>query len=109
MTYKSYKSFKASSKNSTIRKSRELCRNIIGPDLTFIVINLTQKCQMERLRARHGEKGGNGAKVHALFNKMYEMYEPAGEDEDGARNITVTEDMSVDDVMHLVMETIAKI
>ena len=49
------------------------------------------------------------AKVHALSNKIYAMYEPAGEDEEGARNITVTEDMSVDDVMHLVMETIAKI
>ena len=100
----------ASPKNSTIRKSRQLCRSIIGPDLTFIVINMTQKCQMARIRARHGgEKGGNMAKVHALSNKIYAMYEPAGEDEDGARNITVTEDMSVDDVMHLVMETIAKI
>ena len=65
---------------------------------------------MARLQARHGERGGNnGAKVQALFNKMYAMYEPAGEDEEGARNITVTEDMSVDDVMRLVMETIAKI
>ena len=64
---------------------------------------------MARLQARHGERGGNnGAKVQALFNKMYAMYEPAGEDEEGAVNVSVTEDMSRDDVLQRVLETIAK-
>ena len=40
---------------------------------------------------------------------MYEMYEPAGEDEEGACNITVSEEMSIDDVKNLVLKTIAKI
>ena len=64
---------------------------------------------MARLRVRHGEKAGSGSKINDLFNQMYDMYEPAGEDEEGARNVTVTEEMSVEDVMNLVIETIAKI
>ena len=72
-------------------------------------MNLTKSCQEARLRARHGEKAGNGAKVNVLFKQLYDMYEPAGEEEEGARNITVTEEMSVDDVMKLVMDTISKI
>ena len=103
------KASQALSINLTARKSRELCRSIIGPGLTFIVMNLTKSCQEARLRARHGEKAGNGAKVNVLFKQLYDMYEPAGEEEEGARNITVTEEMSVDDVMKLVMDTISKI
>ena len=37
---------------------------------------------------------------------MYDLYEPAGEDEEGANNITITEDMSTDDVMKLVLKKI---
>ena len=38
--------------------------------------------------------------------KMLELYEPAGEDEEGAVNVMITEDMSVDDVLQKVMEAI---
>ena len=41
--------------------------------------------------------------------KMFDLYEPAGEDEEGAFNVVVTEDMSRDDVLKRVLETIAKI
>ena len=36
----------------TIRKSRDMCRSIIGPDVTFIVLSLTKSCQMKRLAGR---------------------------------------------------------
>ena len=39
---------------------------------------------------------------------MFDMYEPAGEDEEGAVNVSVTEDMSREDVLQRVLETIAK-
>ena len=65
---------------------------------------------MARIRARHGdEKGGNMAKVHALSNKIYAMYEPAGEDEEGAHNVTITEDMSREDVLKRVMAVIESV
>ena len=86
----------------TIRKSRDLCRSIIGPDVTFIVLSLTKSCQMKRLA---GREGGGG---EALFEKMLDLYEPAGEDEEGAVNVMISEDMSTDDVLKEVMNAIAK-
>ena len=40
---------------------------------------------------------------------MFDMYEPAGEDEEGAYNVTITEDMSKDNVLKQVLDIIAKI
>ena len=71
--------------------------------MTFIILNLTKSCQMKRLAGREGAVGGA-----EMFNKIFELYEPAGEDEDGAVNVTVTEDMSTDDVLKYVLEAIAK-
>ena len=86
----------------TNRKSRDLARSIIGSGLMFIVLNLTKSCQMKRLA---GREGGGG---EALLEKMIELYEPAGEDEEGAVNVMITEDMSMDDVLQEVMNAIAK-
>ena len=43
-----------------------------------------------------------------MFDKMFDLYEPAGEGEEGAVNVTVTEEMSTDDVLKHVMEAITK-
>ena len=91
----------------TIRRSRDLCRSILGPDVIFIVLNLTKSCVKKRLEVRSG--GGENAKKSAEIGiKLYDMYEPAGEDEEGAHNITITEDMSTDDVLKLIVDKIGK-
>ena len=90
------------------RRSRDLCRSILGPDVVFIVLNLTKSCIKKRLAGRHGE-GENAERFSEVGQKMYDLYEPAGEDEDGAHNITITEDMSTDDVANLILEKIGKI
>ena len=92
---------------SSIRKSRDMCRELIGPDVTFIVMNLTKSCQKKRLEHRHGD--GMGDDFPETLNKMFDAFEPAGEDEEGAHNVMVDEDMSPDDVLKLVLEVIAKI
>ena len=53
----------------TDRKSRELCREIFGPEneVIFLVMNLTKSCQKERLAARHGE----GETVEKLLDLMH--------------------------------------
>ena len=53
----------------TDRKSRELCREIFGPEneVVFLVMNLTKSCQKERLAARHGE----GESVQKLVDLMH--------------------------------------
>ena len=61
----------------------------------------------KRLEARSGG-GENAKKSSEIGIKLYDMYEPAGEDEEGAHNITITEDMSRDDVMKLILDKIGK-
>ena len=40
---------------------------------------------------------------------MYALYEPAGDDEANAYNVTITEDMSPDDVIGKVLEITQKL
>ena len=45
-----------------------------------------------------------------MVPKVFDIYEPAGEDEEGAYNINnVTEDMTPDDVLQKVLEVIGSI
>ena len=82
-----------------------MCRSILGPDAVFIVLNLTKSCVRKRLEGRHGD-GENADKFTESLHKMFDLYEPAGGDEEGAHNITVDENMSTDDVMKLILEKI---
>ena len=75
------------------RGSRDYLRKLMGPDLVFVVINMTRECQKERLKERHGESVGD------LMEKMFNLYEPAGEDEENAFNVTVDTGMSRQDVL----------
>ena len=75
--------------------------------MTFLVMNLTKSCQKKRLEARHGDDKEGG--FADMLNKMYDSFEPAGEDEEGSYNVTITEDMTPDDVLKNVLEIIAKI
>ena len=70
-------------------------------------MNLTKSCQKKRLEARHG--GDGGKEWAGWLGKMFDLFEPAGEGEEGAYNVTVTESMSPDDVLKQVMDTISKI
>ena len=87
-----------------IRGGRQLCRDILGPDAYFIVMNLTKSCQKKRIEARHGS-----GDMHTMLTKIFDLYEPAGEDEEGAYNVTITEDMTPQDVLKEVLAVIAKI
>jgi len=80
------------------RGSRDYLRKLMGPDLVFVVINMTRECQKERLKERHGESVGD------LMEKMFNLYEPAGEDEENAFNVTVDTGMSRQDVLKQVRD-----
>ena len=75
--------------------------------MVFIVLNLTKSCVNKRLVIRSG--GGENAKKSAeVGTKMFDMYEPAGDDEEGAHNVNITEEMSTDDVVKLILDKIGK-
>ena len=44
-----------------------------------------------------------------MLNKIHELHEPAGDDEENAFNLTITENMSPDDVIQKVLEIAQKI
>ena len=57
------------------RTSREDLRGWMGPDLVFVVLNMTKECQIERIEERHGGAVGD------VLEKLHALYEPAEEDE----------------------------
>ena len=88
------------------KAQRDILRQHIGSDLIFIVLNLTRECQKKRLAARHGDD------IHEdlvqMLEKFYDLFEKAGEDEPNTYNLTITEDMTVDDVMNKIFDIIDK-
>merc|ERR1711935_1107041 len=74
------------------RSQRDQIKKDLGPNLNFIVLNLSKECQSKRVAKRHGSDD-QGGQIAALMEKFYDLYEPAGEDENNAYNIAITEDM----------------
>ena len=82
------------------RESRDLCRQLC-PNLVFITLTLTQTCQKKRLEGRFGDR-----EVPPFLSRMFEESEPAGAEEENAYNITITEDMTREEVLNKVLEHI---
>ena len=85
------------------RKQRDSMRKILGSKCVFIVLNMSRECQKKRVIARHGE---SNEELLNMLIKFAEMYEPAGEDEENAYNVTITEDMDREDVIEKILEIV---
>ena len=84
------------------KKSRDFCRAAC-PNVVFITLALTENCQQKRLEGRHA---GQNAKP---FQKLFQDFEPAGDEEENAYKVMISEDMTKDDVLHKVLEIIRRI
>ena len=62
-----------------VRKTREILRKFVGPDLVFVVMNLSEAYQAQRVKQRHGE----WATAESL-TRMNAGFNPAEDDEEGA-------------------------
>ena len=89
------------------RSQRDMLREIIGPDLHFMVLSMTKESQDKRLKARHGDSVPES--LLDFFLRFSEKCELAGEDEPNAHNIVITEDMTKEDVVNKVLEIAAKL
>ena len=87
------------------RKQREALRKILGPECVFIVLNMSRECQKKRVLAMHEKDIGMDGLI-AMMIKFAELYEPAGEDEEGAYNVEITEDMNREDVIQKILEIV---
>ena len=86
------------------RQQRSMLKKVLGPDLVFIVLNLDSECQEARLRNRH--KGQGDTSFVNMMKKMHSFYQPAGEDEEDAYNITISGDMTPNDVLKKALQII---
>ena len=89
------------------REQRDFLRKIFGTSLYFVVLNITQECNMKRLKKRHGEE--NTKEMSKMFDKILEKFKPADDDEERAFNITISEDMTPEDVLKKVESAIQNI
>ena len=87
------------------RKQRDIIRKVLGPDVIFIVLNLTKDCTKKRLASRHGD-GDVADKITNTLLEFHKLYEKAGEDEENAFNIMIEEDMNSDNVIEKAMDII---
>jgi len=82
------------------RSLRDHIKEELGPDLTFVVLNMTMDDQKKRLLSRQG------GEVHSFFDmleKSMRHFEPAQPDEKNAIDVLITDDMTENDVMEKVL------
>ena len=83
------------------RAFRDHIRTILPPNLIFGVIHMSKEDQMARIKERHGDADKT---VTDMLTKMYDLYEPAAEDEPNAIHLLVTKDMNRDDVVAKILQ-----
>ena len=89
------------------RALRDHLRKELGPDLVFVVLNMSKEDQDKRVRGRHGDNE-DASGVNDYLTELHKVYEPATEDESNALNIQVTPGMTPDDVIAKILDSLKK-
>ena len=87
------------------RQFRDYVKTQLGPKAIFMVLNMTREDQQERLNKRHGKEQSSAL----WLSKIYDVFEPAGEDEERAVNIQITKNMSKEDVAEMILSSLPKV
>ena len=89
------------------KSQRDFLRQIIGPDLVFVVMNLSKECQRKRLEARHGENISED--LLTVMTTISDHFEPTAEGEENTFDLSITEDMTIDEVFEKANEIVQNI
>ena len=82
------------------RAFRDFCRTQFGDNFIFVVLHMSKEDQLARIHGRHGEEGGS---LNDMLTKVYDLYEPAGEDEKNSIHCLITKDMTREDVVDKIL------
>lgn len=91
------------------RKQRDELKRQLGPELVFLVLNMTEECQAKRLDQRYGADYPGLDFIKAKARELHASYQLAGEDEANAFNVEIGAEMTPEDVLNNVLEVIENI
>jgi len=84
------------------RALRDHIRSILGPDLIFVILSMDKEEVRKRVLARHhGDE-----QTQEMMEPINKLCEPVGDDEENAVSVTVTTDMTREDVMNKILDLI---
>ena len=84
------------------RAIRDRIMTYLGQELIFVVLDMSKEDQKDRIRARHGDDES----ILELLTRCYDVCEPPAEDEPKAIHLLVTKEMSKDDVVEKILESL---
>ena len=90
------------------REFRDHIRQHLDSDLIFVVLHMSKEDQSDRIKQRHSGHGSGAGKFVDMLAKLHDVYDCGGEDEPNTITITVTKDMSRDDVVKRILESLPK-
>ena len=90
------------------RSMRDGVKEILGDQCTFVTLHLSEATNAKRIDARHSNVSEDIKKMASdICNKMYKMFEPAGENELSTVNVDVDPDMDVSQVAETILKRTA--
>ena len=84
------------------RKVRDHIRKELGSNLIFVVLHMSKEDQLARIKNRHGDE----QMFIDMLSNSYKVFEPATEDEPNAIAVDITKDMSRDDVVNKIIQSV---
>ena len=84
------------------RAFRDHIRTQLGPNLIFVVLHMTKEDQLERIKNRHGDDQA----FIDMMSRLYDLYEPAAEDEPNSIHLLITKDMTREDVVEKILRMV---
>ena len=87
------------------RRMRDLVRSRLGPDVTFVVLDMAWEDLVERLTSRHSEENMN-RRTRMIFRKFYENCEPADDDEPSTVGVRLVRGDTPEEVVEKILDLV---
>eukprot|EP00091_Calanus_sinicus_P022987 TRINITY_DN7576_c0_g1_i3.p1 TRINITY_DN7576_c0_g1~~TRINITY_DN7576_c0_g1_i3.p1 ORF type:complete len:118 (+),score=36.63 TRINITY_DN7576_c0_g1_i3:244-597(+) len=84
------------------RELRDHIRSRLGPDLVFVILSMDKEEIRKRVKDRHH---GDEHAVE-MMEPINKLCDPIGDDEENAVSVTVTSEMSKEDVLNKILELV---
>ena len=87
------------------KRQRDMIRECLGSSLVFVVLNMSRECQEKRLNARHMMDGEE--ETVTFLTKLYDFFEKPYAEETDAITVSISDDMTVQEVVKEILHKIS--